>query len=180
MSLATLETALVEYVADVLVNDCGRPVPDHVLRYHDELPHYCCTDNGVLAINWTIETMVGTFPNGAQRDPCAGMPQATLNIKYVVCWPALEMIDGAVVMNVEEWDERAAMLADVADCVSRALVALRCGAQHEPVDEYVQAVLDESGRRVLFVDATPMPIRGLCTGVRWRLYAQPLTPPAAS
>lgn len=178
MSLSAVETALVDYVGDVIVNECGRPVPEHVLRYHGELPHYCCTEDGVLAIDWTLETFVSTFPTTPQRDPCAGLPVATLSIKYFVCWPAITFVDGHVVMDTDTWDSEAAMLADVADCVARALMRLRCDPTN--TDPFVQAVLAESGRQVQFIDAAPMPVRGLCAGVRWRMYAAVREPSVAS
>lgn len=169
MSIASVELAVVEFVGDVLVNDCGRPPPDHVFRYHLSVPHYCCTDNGVLAIHWTIESQQGAFPTGALKSPCNGLLVTQLTVKYVVCWPAVEFDGGAVIMKDAEWDAQATMLANVADCVARALIRLTCDPQ--VTDPFGVAVLEETAKRVQFIDTSPIPPGGLCAGVQWRLYA---------
>ena len=173
MSLAELETALVEFVGDALVNDCNRPVPDRVLRYHGTLPNDCCTDNGTLAISWSRLFLSSRFPSAATApdDVCGGNMVAEVRLRYVVCWPVPEIDENGVVIIDDEWDTRAAMLADVADCVSRQLVGLSC----EPLvgDPYVDGVLAAtvaSGKWLRLVDVEPLPPQGGCAGVQWRLY----------
>lgn len=172
MSLSAVLTAVAEYVSAAVV-DADRPEPDRVLRYHGELPHHCCTENGLVAVNWTTESPYKTFPlasGGNSNDPCPGRPMVTIQAKYVVCWPALQVSSTGIVLADDDWDTRSAMLADVADSVTRALLHLSC--EPDLGDSLVAAVLDATGRdRCRFVDAVPITPQGLCAGVRWRLYA---------
>lgn len=159
MSLAALETALVEFIGDVLVNDCGRPVPDRVLRYHGTLPHDCCSDSGFLVVSWNVIS-----PQGG-GDQCAGWPQAELRVRYVTCWPTVEVDGGSIQLDDENWDENAAMLADVAHCVSLALMAITCS--DDPLAEAVVAAT--VNRQVRLVATEPITPQGGCAGVQWRL-----------
>lgn len=154
-----LETALAEFVGDVLVNDCGRPVPDRVLRYHGTLPNDCCTDNGVLAVSWNTITPQGT--------ECSAFPQAEVRLRYVVCWPVAEVDERGVTVDDATWDQRAAMLADVADCVTRGLLGLSCSDD----DPLAQAVAAATVGRIRFLAAEPITPQGGCAGVQWRLTA---------
>jgi len=176
-------TALAEYVGDVLVNDCGQPVPDRVLRYHGTLPDDCCTEPGVLAVSWSEGRAATEFPTSAasmKNDPCASIPIYTITIRYRVCWPVPDVDESGVQLLDAEWDATAAMLADVADCVARGLLLLKCGAPTAPVDPLVAAVLDQVARGWLrFVDVSPSVPAGGCAGVLWRLYAAPLPGPVS-
>lgn len=174
MSLSGLMTALAEYVGDSIVNDCGRPPPDRVLRYHGVLPHDCCTDNGFLAVNWFTEYASTTFPVAAtgSGDPCTGLPVAEMRLRYVVCWSEPEVTQQGVTINDEQdatWDVTAGMLAEVADGVSRALLRLTCDVS---VDDLALAVVREVGApsRLRFVACDPITPLGGCAGVQWRLY----------
>lgn len=179
MSLSGLMTAVVEYAADVIVNDCGRPIPDRVQRYHDDMPHVCCSENGMLAINWTTEQIVGGFPTVPAPQPCNGFPVSLLNLKYVVCWPPLDVSKAGAVLPEIETDAIAAMLADVADCVLRALNRLQCSP--DLTDPLQAAVLLATGpSRFRPITVTPLAPRGLCAGVRWSMYAAVRTPMAVS
>lgn len=172
MSLSTLETAVVEYVSDVLQVECGRPAPDRILRYHTDLPDDCCSDDGTLAVSWAEEHPSSTFPNSsaAAQQPCPGIPVVTLRVQYVVCWPAPQADASGVQLRDADWDETSAMLADVADNVSRALMRLSCDPDRN--DPLVAAVLTEVPRNwVRFVDVTPRRPQGGCAGIIWRLYA---------
>jgi hypothetical protein len=170
MSLSGVMTALAEYVGDSIVNDCGRPPPDRVLRYHGTLPHDCCTDNGFLAVNWQQQFLSTIFPLQAtgSADNCAGRPVAEIRLRYVVCWPAPEVGTNGVVLEDERWDGAAATLAEVADGVARALLRLTC---EPPLDPLGQAVVEQAGRGWLrFIGADPILPDGTCAGVQWRLY----------
>jgi hypothetical protein len=187
MSLAGLETAVVEYVGDRLVNDVGRPVPDRLVRYHGPLPHDCCTDNGFLAIHWTDgrANAGGVGSSAADRDdPCVQRPFVTLVVRYVICWPDPPTVQGVPAPDDVYFatvDQKAAMLADVEDGITRALVGLGCGL-HSGVglDPYMLAVAAQSVRRsVRFVDAAPIVPLGKCAGVQWRLHVGPLPGPVS-
>lgn len=181
MSLSELETALAEYVGDVLVNDCHRPEPDRILRYHGArgLPDDCCSKNGTLSISWERGYPSLTFPAsaGTNASSCTGFRVYVLKVRYVVCWPGLDVnaIDGQPRLPDDEWDGEAAMLADVADCVAAALMRLSCDP--DVADPFVVAVLEQVGARsmIRFAEVTPTGPLGLCAGVLWTVYARVAT-----
>lgn len=183
MSLSALLTAVVEYAADVIVNDLGRPEPDRILRYHGNLPHDCCTDAGFLTVQWVSEYPSATFPNpsASSASPCEGTPAVELRVRYVVCWPEPETTASGVVVS-DAYDTRVdaltAVLADVADGVFRAFLRLSCPgtAAFDPAAADVLA----AAARVRAVDATPITPSGMCAGVQWRLYAAPSAGVSAS
>lgn len=181
MSLSGVLTALLNYAGDVLVNDCGRPAP-RVLRYHGIMPHDCCADPGFLVGSWEREYASSTFPNAGATNPapCPGTPVTILILRYVVCWPVPKVSQSGVTLMDDGWDERAAVLADVADCMSRAFMRLQCGPPAAD-DEYAVALMAATGReRLRLIEATPIAALGGCAGVQWRLYAGVAQgPPAA-
>lgn len=189
MSLSSLMNGVVEYVADALVNDVGRPVPDRILRYHGALPHDCCTDNGFLAVHWDGGRAVtgGTASSASDKnDPCVQKPMVTLVVRYVVCWPeppldaeGLPYIDTTYDVTV---NEKAGMLADVEDGIVRALVGLGCALNSQTTGDpaIVETIRRTSaGRSLRFADAAPILPSGKCAGVLWRLHVAPLPGPAS-
>lgn len=183
MSLSGLMNAVVEYVGDRLVNDIGRPVPDRMLRYHGPLPHDCCTDDGMLSVHWTdartTAVGVGSTANEA-NNPCVQRPMVTLVVRYVICWPEPDIVEGVPRID-DAYDaavnEKAGMLADVQDGITRALAALGCG---EPVDQFVDAIWRNiAGTSLRFVDASPILPGGGCAGVLWRVHVAPLPGPVS-
>lgn len=171
MSLANVETALLNYVGDVLVNTCDRPVPDRVLRYHGTLPHDCCTPNGFLVSSWERRYRSARFPNATPEANCQGVPVGIVVLRYVVCWPLPEVGTDGVRPIDDSWDDQAAMLASVADCVEASLVRLGCGGV--VTDELAQAVVSLTGREgIRYIETTPIVPLGGCAGVQWRLYAR--------
>lgn len=175
MSLANTMTALVEYVGDRLVNECGRPIPSRVLRYHGTLPADCCTDEGDLSVSWADGIASDVFPTGrnASAVPCAQRTIYTLTVRYRVCTP-IPPVDSAGVEVSDPLDARydlfAAMLADTADCIADALIQLSCPVV-DP-DQYEGAVTD-AVQSILFRDATPILPAGGCAGLLWRVYVSP-------
>jgi len=182
MSLSMLMTTLAEYVGDVLVNDCGAPAPDRVLRYHGAIPADCCTENGTLAVSWNDGFGSQDFPNNganAKAAPCSAIPLYSLSIRYRVCWPVPEANANGVELIDPQWDGVAAQLADVADCVSRALLSLACTTP-APLDSFQRAVLANVSRGWLrFVDVAPILPLGGCAGVLWRMSAAPTPGPVS-
>jgi hypothetical protein len=180
VSLGMLMTGIVEYVGDVIVNDCGRPVPDRMLRYHGTIPSDCCPANGLLAVNWgdgRASESFGSSSGTQQNDPCAARPVYQIQLRYKTCWPVPDADQSGVVLIDPEWDETAAMLADVADCVTRALIALTCGAVS---DAFTRAVRDQTaGRWLRYAATTPILPLGGCAGVLWTLTAAPLPGPVS-
>jgi hypothetical protein len=182
-------TATVEYVADALVNDLGRPEPDRMLLYHGNIPHDCCTDDGFLAVHWENgrANAGGTGSSASDvNDPCVQRPMVTLVVRYVVCWPDPPTRDGLPYVDAvydASVNSTAGMLADVEDGVVRALVGLGCALNSiAGVDE--AAIVEEirrntAGRSLRFVDATPILPSGECAGVQWRLHVAPSPTPAS-
>lgn len=164
MSLSLLLTALNEYVGDVIVNDCGRPPPSRQFSYHGRLPHDCCTADGFLVTNWES----GRIDGGDQ--PCAGLPSYVVNVRYVVCWNEPEVGSGGVAVTDAQdagWNDDALMLADVADCVARSLIALTCDT-----DPLATAVVALSRKQALrYTGVSPIVPLGGCAGVQWQLSA---------
>lgn len=178
MSFASLLTALTEYVGDVLVNDCGLPVPDRVLRYHGTLPDDCCSEAGTLSASWALGVATVDFPASAasqKADPCTQIPLYTVSMRYKTCWPVPEVNENGVELIDEQWDAKASMLADTADCVARSLIHLGCrqpGMVADPLTVAVQAQLARGWLR--YIDVTPSVPLGGCAGLVWRMYASPL------
>lgn len=131
MSLSGVMTALAEYVGDELVNTCDRPAPDRVLRYFGTagLPQDCCTEKGVLSVSWSRGAASKNFPQESREVPCPGKPLYTLEVRYDVCWPVPNVDANGIDIIDDAWDELAAVLSDVADCVARALLRISCRDQ---------------------------------------------------
>lgn len=178
MSLSTLLTALNEYVGDVLVNDCDRPEPDLMFSYHGRPPDDCCTDAGTLSTFWAL----GSVSPGRET-PCGGPPEFTIHIRYTTCWSIPKAGQSGVVVDdaqAARWNADALMLADVADCVTRSIVALLC-AEGTSEDPLVAAITDELvNRSARFQDTTPILPLGGCAGVLWRLIASVRNPVVVS
>lgn len=179
MSVSKLETAVLELVGDRLVNQCGRPIPDRVLRYHGTvgLPEDCCTANGVLSITWERAWPTNAFPgSSAQKGtPCPGYPVLLLVIRYVVCWPAAEVTQQSIVLDDTTWDAEAAMLADTEDCIARTLMRLSCDTNS--ADAFEQAVLAATAKNgFAYSESLPTGPKGGCAGIIWKAYASVKAP----
>lgn len=171
MSLADVTSETVAFVADVLVNDCGRPEPDRMLTYHGVLPHDCCTEDGLLVASWSSLVLTTAFPSsGGPAAPCAGTLAATIAVRYVVCWKVPEVSESGVVLEDTYWNATAMMLADVADCVTRAFARLQC-APPEPESPGALLIAATGRDRLRFVEASPIAVSGGCAGVQFRLNA---------
>lgn len=177
MSFSGLLTSVAEYVGETLVDDCGRPPPTRVLRYHGTagLPWDCCTDDGILSVGWDQEFVSDPFPSqwrGSSDGP--GVMAAALTVRYVVCWTAPEVngTTGRLVLTdavYDRFDATTAMLAEVADCVGRALLRLNCAA---PTSDVQLDVLAASGcNRFAYQNVVPTGPQGSCAGLLWRAYA---------
>ena len=180
MSLSELETAIANYVGDVLVNECGVAEPERILRYHGTLPHDCCTDDGFLVVSWERGYTTTSFPSASSggKSPCPGRQVYTINVRYVVCWPAPEADSNGVQIIDNTWDGKASILADVADCIARALSRLECNPNRD--DPFVEAVIAQTGTMVRYIETVPITPLGACAGVQWKLYASPRSAAVAS
>ena len=174
MTLSLTENALLEFVGDVITNECARPIPA-VWRYHSHgLPDDCCTDDGVLSIYWERFNFSNRIPgtSAASIEPCAGVPYVALALRYVVCWPVPQVTGSGAVVPYAAADETAAMLADVAECVSLALVRVICDPiDHDELSAGVHARTMQD--TVRFVESVPVSPSGGCAGVLWRLTLAP-------
>ena len=135
------------------------------LSYHGRLPHDCCTDDGFLVTSWESGRTEGGAP------PCAGIPSYTITIRYVVCWSVPEAGEAGVDISDGQdttWNNDALMLADVADCVSRALVGITCLAADDFADAIVAQIRPQS---LSFTGVSPIVPLGGCAGVQWQLNA---------
>ncbi len=169
MSLSGLLTAVAEYVGDTLANDCGRPVPTKVMRYHGTMPDACCSAEGVLSISWSTGFPSRTFPSRSS-DPCVGPPVYMLELRYVTCWAGIDPHAEGLILPDDRWDADAGMLAEVADCVTRALMNLSCSP--DTADPFTVAIYEHIfARQIQYVETTPIRPSGLCAGVTWKLYA---------
>lgn len=172
MTLSTLETAVIEYVGDVITNVCGRPSPE-VIRYHGgTVPDDCCTDDGTLSIWWGRLFASAQFPSQS-TDLCVGPPVSELYLRYSVCWPKADVTaSGGIVNRLDPaCDAAAAVLADVADCVHRALIRLSCRPDQD--DPFVAAIQNElfPENAIRWRETTAARPLGGCAGVTWALYA---------
>lgn len=175
MSFSGLLTAVAEYVGATLVDDCGRPAPTRVLRYHGgALPQDCCTADGILSVGWVSEFPTATWPAGWRGgfEPPPGPFTADLWVRYDTCWlvPAANA-KGPVLTDAvfAEWDATTAMLAEVADCVGRALHRLTCKT---PETEEQREILESTGcNRFAYISVVPTGPRGGCAGLEWHAYA---------
>lgn len=167
-------TAVAEYVGDTLVNVCDRPAPDRVLRYFGTtgLPQDVqCSPDGVLSVAWDRGWGTKNFPaEDSQRGAiCPGFPTYLLAIRYDVCWKAPTITKaGVVILEDAQWDADAAMLADVADCVARALLRLGCPPAATP---FAEAVLAECRLNSwAYRDVVPS-LGGGAARLTWRAFA---------
>lgn len=172
MSLAEIETAVIEYLgarlADCLEWDAETAQALRVLRYHGarSVPPECCGEPGLLVSAWEDVTLSGNL--GAKtsvRPGQQGLLAATLAVRFYTCWPSPEPTEHGPTLVDDEWDERAAYLADVAECLARGLVCLTPGG---PATEILSTV----GCGGLSL-ATVVPIEPLsgCAGVLTRSVA---------
>lgn len=170
MSLSGLETAVLDYVADAIEAARGIPL-DRTLRYHGRaLPEDCCTENGTLSIStvneyhsprWPVFVGLGSGPHGA------GPPAVELHLRFVTCWPVPEVEGSEVAIDDDEWDTRAAALAEVADAGSRALLRVSCASAGPAAD-----IRAETGCvKFRWLDCTPTGPGGGCAGWQWRCVA---------
>lgn len=182
MSLAALESAVLTYVVQTLTEDCDRPTPYRAFRYHGPNASIdCCSPDpdteGYVAISWQREAPSAT-PSGQSRGgPCLLDP--VLEVRYLVCWhlPAVNENTGLPIIPnelVAEWDEDAGMLADVSDCVARALCSLNCSGRADAPELLAQVHCDS----FTFLEALPIASGtpggggGGCVGVLWRAKAR--------
>lgn len=190
MSASGLMNAVVEFVADRLVNDAGRPVPSRVLRYHGVLPHDCCTEDGFLAVHWLDgrASSDGSLTSNAtsRNDPCASRSTVTLVVRYVICWPEPKLVEGLPQIDAAydaEVNEKAGMLADVEDVVVREFIRATCSRPdlRSPLVDAATAAIwrNVAGTSLRFLDASPILPLGKCAGVQWRLNAAPLPGPVS-
>jgi len=190
VSLSALMNGVVEFAADRIVNDAGRPVPSRILRYHGVLPHDCCTEDGFLAIHWLDgrASTDGSLTSSAttKNDPCSARPTVTLVVRYVICWPEPKLVDGLPVIDDAydvEVNAKAGMLADVEDVVVREFLGLTCSRPNlaDPnVDDPTKAIWRNiAGTSLRFLDASPILPLGKCAGVQWRLNVAPLPGPVS-
>lgn len=169
MSLSGMLTALVEYVGQVIVDECALPAPGRVLRYHGDAPADCPAD-GQLSVSWERLYPTVQFPasSSTAREPCAGYPMFVANVLYLRCWKIPEADETGVALEDTRWDADSAILADVAECVSRAIIRLSCAPS---VDPFAKAVTDRAPRAAIrLLECTPIMPSGDSAGVRWKAY----------
>jgi hypothetical protein len=116
---------------------------------------------------------VTSWENGRTEggdQPCAGIPFYTITLRYVVCWTEPEVGVGGVAVTDEQdatWNNDALMLADVADCVGRSLIAITC--DNDPLAAAIVAQTRATTLR--YAGASPIVPLGGCAGVQWQLNA---------
>lgn len=167
-------TAYAEYIADVITNECGRPVPARLLRYHGHaVPEDLGCDTGVLSVWWNQ-----LRPQGSAD--CATPLETTLYARYVTCWKILDITrEGKTILDDAKQDGDAAVLADVADCVSRALIRLDCAPAADD-SETMRSLraFALSGGKLPFLSGRPIGADGGIAGVEWSSSIRLRTVPA--
>lgn len=168
MGLAAIEAKLLEYVGLVMVEQCGRPEPAHVLRYQGTLADQCCPEEGVLSAHW--EGDKPKDPRGQQKDQSC-LLVAPIALRYVTCWHLPN--DPRAITDAEyvRWDTDAAALADLAHCVSLALCRLGCSPVRDPL--FADVLGDTGCQEVKFTGAEPAgagaTLSAGCAGVVWKV-----------
>lgn len=180
---------MLDYVADVIVNDCTRPNPAYIFRYHGrKLPEVSMTipPDGILSIAWDQEYSSNQFPATAalRPDVIVTIPVSVLVVRYVVCW-AQPKAKGDGNLNFTEalrdtWDADSAMLADVADVVMRALTRLNCDDGIKDDEQSTGSLIDAGCHKFRFKEANPIGPEGGQAGVEWRSYVNVRTPASVS
>lgn len=164
MGLADVLTAYANLVSDVLVNDCGAPLPGRILRYHGPAPDDMeCSTDGILSVWWDDL-------NDSDPKHCAGVPQVVLGARWVRCWKQAEVDQGTMTLFDETWDADAALFADSAECVARVLMQLACVSKvpGSVNDDKMRALLDII-RAPVFLGARRHGPQSNAAGVDWRL-----------
>jgi len=166
MTLAAALTAYAELLADVLVNDCDASMPTRILRYHGgHVPEDIGCSDGLLSVWW--EDPLEPLTLG--REPCPGFPQVVLAARWAVCWKLADVDADGVTLFDDTWDLDAAVLADAAECVARALMRLACVVDPTDVKALALLALTMGRPPVLFISATPSPPSGGVATVEWRV-----------
>lgn len=152
MSLATLESAILQLVVDAL-EDCDLTVPDEAIRHHGPLPSTpgCCTEAGILSIGW----------DESPKPADCGVSEWALVVRWMTCWPhEINPID------YPGRDATTVRITDVTECVEAALSRAVCNfGTTSPLFSIASMV--KIGR------TTPIPPGGKCAGVLWRLTVIP-------
>lgn len=189
MSLSALATAVVDYVADVIVNDCAQPSPRWIMRYHGKrLPEIAMVipPEGILFVSEEQEYTTAQFPVPAAMRPdvIVSEPVTLLTIRYVVCWPQPKMKgDGNLIFTQElrdDWDTISATLMDVGDVVQRALMNLNCKREVPDDEADLAALIERSCHGVRFRETTPIDPQGALAGVMWQSYFKGWSPVSVS
>lgn len=180
MSLSAVTTALAEYVADVLVNECDRPIPGRILRYWgiEGVPQdWACDDNGVLSVAVDRGFASKEFPidSATRPEPCAGMPAYVVAIRYDICWKVVKASKTGLELYDEQHDADSAMLMDIADSIMRALLRLQCkGIENDNLKAkaVVETLRQTNDLALRFREVVPSKT-GSSARLTWRVYCGP-------
>lgn len=156
--LAALEDALLLLAAAAL-NNCGRPVPDRVTKYHGEIAVGCCDGNGFLTCHWNPAVPDRTGIPQGMGNPM-GERAADVMLRLYRCWPTV-LEDGTY--PDAEANAAAEGLAQDADCIWSAITRAICEGL---LAEYLAGC---DGLEL--VSMTPRRPSGGCAGIEWKLHA---------
>lgn len=181
MSLPGAMTAYAEFVAQVLVSECGRNPPTRVLRYFGErgLPQDCCTTDGVLSVTTWNGWATETFPNdagGRASESCSSRPVYPLRADLDVCWRQPKVSSSGIEILDDAWDADAAELAATLDCVARAIMCPdKCAAEasRDKWAAYLEELVNGRDTTTAFVSARVVGPSGGCVRLSWLVYASP-------
>lgn len=173
--LSELLTGYANLIGDVIVNRLGLtvlsvgqevPLPaPRVLRYHGHAPpdDLECGD-GILSVWWESIAPKDT------RDPCTGPPVIGLAARYGVCWTLADADEGGITLYDDAWDRDAALLAEIAEGVGRALFRLTCGGSgNQPTGDAQYDALVPLLLQPRYISTAPTGATSNSAGVIWRI-----------
>lgn len=179
--LADLLGYYVTLIAEEITEECDlTPAIDietlRYLRYHGHaIPDNIeCDPNGLLSAWW--ENLKPKSPGD-----CAGGLVVTLNAKFAMCWKQADVGQKSMTIHYDQNDSDAARLAQIAECVSRRLLAVVCtqvNAVNEMDDPTAHAFL-ERGRDMQFLGATPGGAQGGVAWINWRVDTRVIAVPGS-
>jgi len=176
---------LTEYVADAVAlvkypDGSDRPPPEHVYRYWGDAgrPQWEKSEAGIVVGNIEEEFVSTQFPNAARArigrggpTPGTGYLVTPIVVRYFKCWQPAVVAAGTISPNQAAWDRDTAVLTEIMDVVSRALVRLEC-APGQPVSDpdVLTFLADVSCGGFSLSDVLPINPRGERAGVLWRSH----------
>lgn len=169
--LSEAMTALAEFVADRIINRCGMPLPQgfRILRYHGgPPPEDLDCGGGYLAVWWEGPAFAPTDQAGP-RAQCPGPLTVVLGVKYVQCWQPADVDEDGITLHDTTWDADAAVLADLAQCITNHLLVFSCDDMDGLFSDEAYQEVARTLLRLRFLGVTPAAPQGAAASITWRV-----------